>query len=35
MHAAVEEAHLGALEKSQLLTYFEAAANHMVNTPDD
>jgi hemoglobin len=35
MRAAVEEAHLGALEKAQLLNYFEAAANHMVNSPDD
>jgi hemoglobin len=35
MRAAVEEAHLGALEKAQLINYFEAAANHMVNTPDD
>jgi truncated hemoglobin YjbI len=35
MRAAVEEARLGALEKAQLLGYFESAANHMVNTPDD
>jgi hemoglobin len=35
MRAAVEEARLGALEKAQLLTYFEAAANHMVNSPKD
>jgi hemoglobin len=35
MRAAVEEARLGALEKAQLLNYFEAAANHMVNSTDD
>jgi hemoglobin len=35
MRAAVEEAHLASLEKAQLLNYFEAAANHMVNSPDD
>jgi len=35
MRAAVEEAHLGALEKTQLLSYFEAAASHLVNSPDD
>ena len=35
MRAAVEEARLGALEKAQLLNYFEAAANHMVNITDD
>jgi hemoglobin len=35
MRTAVEEARLGALEKAQLLGYFEATANHMVNTPDD
>jgi len=35
MRAAVEEARLGALEKAQLLNYFEAAANHMVNSADD
>ncbi len=29
------EARLGALEKAQLLNYFEAAANHMVNSTDD
>jgi hemoglobin len=35
MGAAVEQAHLGALEKSQLLSYFEAAANHLVNATED
>jgi hemoglobin len=35
MRAAVEESRLGALEKAQLLNYFEAAANHMVNSADD
>jgi hemoglobin len=35
MRAAVEEARLGVLEKAQLISYFEAAANHMVNSPDD
>ena len=33
MRAAVEEARLGALEKAQLLNYFEAAANHMSQQP--
>jgi truncated hemoglobin YjbI len=35
MRTAVDEAQLGPLEKAQLLGYFEAAANHMVNSPDD
>jgi hemoglobin len=37
MGAAVRAAHLGPLEEAQLLTYFEATANHLVNsdTPDE
>jgi hemoglobin len=35
MRSAVEEAQLGALEKAQLLSYFEATANHLVNSRDD
>lgn len=35
MSAAVEGAHLAALDKAQLLRYFEAAASHMVNSPND
>jgi hemoglobin len=31
MRAAVEASGAGPLEQAQLLTYFEAAANHMVN----
>ncbi|HMK97456.1 MAG TPA: globin [Acidimicrobiales bacterium] len=31
MRAAVQAAHLGPLEREQVLTYFESAANHLVN----
>jgi hemoglobin len=33
MTAAVREAGLSGLDESQMLTYFEASANHMINQP--
>jgi hemoglobin len=33
MTAAVKESGLSGLDESQMLTYFEASANHMVNQP--
>jgi hypothetical protein len=33
MTAAVKAAGLSGLDEAQMLTYFEAAANHMVNQP--
>jgi hemoglobin len=33
MTAAVKEAGLSGLDEVQMLTYFEATANHMVNQP--
>lgn len=33
MRACVKEAGLSGLDEAQMLTYFEAAANHMVNQP--
>jgi hemoglobin len=33
MTAAVRDAGLSGLDESQMLTYFEASANHMVNRP--
>lgn len=33
MRASVKEAGLGGLDEAQMLTYFEASANHMVNQP--
>jgi hemoglobin len=35
MRAALKEAGLGALEETQLLSYFESVASHLVNTRDD
>jgi pimeloyl-ACP methyl ester carboxylesterase len=35
MTAAMEEADLGALEETQLLTYFKSVASHLVNTRSD
>jgi len=32
MRAAVESSGAGALERAQMLSYFEGAANHLVNT---
>jgi hemoglobin len=32
MLAAVHEAGLGPMEESQMVTYFESAATHMINT---
>jgi len=34
MSAAVEASGVGALERAQLLTYFQATASHMVNSQD-
>ena len=31
MNAAVQSRNIGALERAQLLTYFESAANHLIN----
>ena len=33
MTKAVREAHLARLDEAQMLSYFEAAADHLVNTP--
>lgn len=33
MAAAVKASAIGPLEQSQMLTYFEGAATHLVNTP--
>lgn len=33
MRASVKEAGLSGLDEAQMLSYFEAAANHMVNQP--
>ncbi|MBO0694296.1 MAG: globin, partial [Acidimicrobiaceae bacterium] len=33
MRASVKEGGLSGLDEAQMLTYFEAAANHMVNQP--
>jgi hemoglobin len=33
MRASVKEGKLSGLDEAQMLTYFEAAANHMVNQP--
>ncbi len=35
MTAAMEEIGLGALEETQLLSYFKSVASHLVNTRDD
>ena len=35
MSEAVKEAHVGALEEAQLLTYFDAASTHMINSVED
>ncbi len=35
MTAAMKEAHLGALEETQLMTYFKSVASHLVNTRSD
>jgi hemoglobin len=32
MTESVREAHVGALEEAQLLSYFDAASTHMINT---
>jgi hemoglobin len=34
MRGAVRDAHIGPLEEAQMLSYFEAAAAHMVNYED-
>jgi hemoglobin len=35
MTAAMEEVGLGALDETQLLSYFKSVASHLVNTRDD
>ncbi len=35
MTAAMKEVGLGALEETQLLSYFKSVASHLVNTRDD
>ena len=33
MTAAVKDAHVGALEEAQLISYFSAASTHLINQP--
>ncbi len=35
MSEAVKEAHVGGLEEAQLLSYFDAASTHMINSVEE